>query len=32
MPLAQTAEKVIEFLVHWLAHHIIDSDQQMAAV
>jgi diguanylate cyclase (GGDEF)-like protein/hemerythrin-like metal-binding protein len=31
-PLQQTVEKIVEFLVRWLAFHIIDNDKRMAAV
>ncbi len=30
-PLQQTVEKIVGFLVRWLAYHIIDSDKRMAS-
>jgi diguanylate cyclase (GGDEF)-like protein/hemerythrin-like metal-binding protein len=32
MPLRETMEHILKFLIHWLVYHIVDSDKRMAIV
>lgn len=32
LPYDETIERIVRFLTHWLAHHILDSDRRMAKV